>query len=81
VKPAKNSLTQRHGGTEKMGKQAVTVCVELKYEKGKAFLFFDGDVSVWIPKSQVSRMEKLGNNGEYYEVDIPEWMALREGLI
>lgn len=64
-----------------MAEQIVTVCVELKYEKDKAFLFFDGDMTVWIPKSQVSRMEKLANDGEYYEVDIPEWMALREGLI
>jgi hypothetical protein len=61
--------------------QDVTICCELKYDTDRAYLFFDGDVSVWIPKSQVRKMEHLANSEDAWEITIPEWLAHKSGLI
>jgi hypothetical protein len=61
--------------------QDVTVCVELKWDSKGAYFVDDGDVSVWIPKSQVKKMERLANSENTYEIEIPEWLAHKAGLI
>jgi hypothetical protein len=53
----------------------IEIAGELRHETEKAYLWFDGDREVWIPKS----------HGEYAEgektIQMPEWMALEKGLI
>lgn len=53
----------------------VDIAGELRRETDKAFLIFDGDQEVWLPKSLV----------EYDAGDrifsMPEWLAKDKGLI
>lgn len=39
------------------------------------------DPTIWIPKSKIGSMEIVHEDEEIYEISIPEWIALREGLI
>lgn len=52
----------------------VDVAIELRHETDRAYLVFDGDKEVWLPKS----LAELNTDGT---VTIPEWLAHREGLI
>jgi hypothetical protein len=52
---------------------------ELKRETEKAYCFFDGVNDIWIPKSQVLKLNKL--KGVDCEVAIPEWLAKEKGVI
>lgn len=45
----------------------------------KAILFNDGDVEVWIPKSQV--IDEDREESGLLKIEIPEWLALDKGLI
>lgn len=45
----------------------------------KAILFNDGDVEVWIPKSQVQDEDR--EESGLLKIEIPEWLALDKGLI
>ena len=53
----------------------IEIAGELRHETDKAYLLFDGDKEVWVPKS----------HGEWDErsktMQIPEWMAHSKGLI
>lgn len=52
------------------------------HETPHAYLLaFDGD-KVWIPKSQILNFEEeINKYGEqFFEVEIPEWLALEKGL-
>ena len=60
----------------------VRVWVIQHQETDKAIMVSDdGDDgnAVWIPKSQVQQMEEV--SGDIIEIEIPEWLAEREGLI
>jgi len=60
----------------------VEVAVELVRETDKAYLVHDGDTDMWIPKSQVSDLEKVTIDGKVHlAFTIPEWLALEKGLI
>lgn len=52
---------------------------ELRRETEKAFCFFDGAEEIWIPKSQVLKMERM--KGVDCEVSVPEWLAKQKGII
>ncbi len=53
----------------------IDLALEYRHETARAYLVFDGDKEVWVPKSMV----------EYDVRDkvftMPEWLAQREGLI
>jgi hypothetical protein len=53
----------------------IEIAGELRHETEKAYLLFDGDKEVWIPK----------NIGEWdahsKTMQMPEWFALQKGLI
>ena len=53
----------------------IDIAGELRHETDKAFLLFDGDKEVWVPKSH-------GEWDPYNRVmQMPEWMALQKGLL
>jgi hypothetical protein len=53
----------------------IEVAGEVRHETEKAYKFFDGKTTVWLPKSQC----------EWDETDrtmqMPEWLAMDKGLI
>ncbi len=53
----------------------VDLACELRHETAKAFLIFDGDKEVWIPRSLAEY------DAQSQTLTIPEWLAQREGLI
>lgn len=53
----------------------IDIAAELCRETGKAFLMFDGDREVWLPKSLV---EYDPDGGTFA---MPEWLAKDKGLI
>ncbi len=52
----------------------IDIAAEKRHETEKAFLLFDGDKEVWLPKSQVEE----NGDGTYA---MPEWLAHDKGLI
>lgn len=47
---------------------------------GSAFLFSDGDIEAWVPRSLVSSMEE-GDSDEEFMVTMPEWLAIEKGFV
>jgi hypothetical protein len=52
----------------------IEIAAELRHATSLAFLIFDGDQQVWLPKSQVE------DNGDG-TFTMPEWLARDKGLI
>ncbi len=52
----------------------VDIAAEVRRETDKAWLIFDGDREVWIPKSQAER----NPDGTF---TMPEWLGKEKGLI
>lgn len=52
----------------------IDIAGELRMETAKALQVFDGDRTVWLPKSQVE------DNGDG-TFTMPEWLAHEKGLI
>jgi len=50
----------------------------VKAETAAAVLLNDGQYEVWLPKSQIAY---YGDIGEECIVEMPEWLALKAGLI
>ena len=53
----------------------IEVSGELHGETERAYRFFDGATTVWLPKSQCEWDEQTSM------LTIPEWLALEKGLI
>lgn len=51
----------------------VDISAEVRRETDKAWLIFDGDREVWLPKSQAERDRNT--------FTMPEWLATEKGLI
>lgn len=56
----------------------VTLDLELLYIDANAAKFSDGDSEVWLPLSLILFE---GEPGETVEVELPIWLAEREGLV
>lgn len=52
----------------------VDVAGEIRAETDKAVQFYDGSVTVWLPRSQI----EIGDDGT---IAMPEWLAKDKGLI
>ena len=52
----------------------VDVAGEIRAQTEKAIQFYDGNVTVWLPRSQI----EIGDDGT---VAMPEWLAKDKGLI
>lgn len=59
-------------------KNPFEITCELVAETPMAILVDDGDVEVWLPKSQISWELKHGGK---VEVTAPQWLLEREGLV
>jgi len=60
-----------------MGKE---FAVEYIDETEKGLLIFDGDKEVSLPKSQTKILQESDLDGMML-VEVPEWLAIKEGLI
>lgn len=58
----------------------ITVAVELRHETDAAFLIFDGENEIWIPKSQCE-MEAIEGKENLFDLELPEWLAKDKELI
>jgi len=50
----------------------------------KAYMFSNGTEKVWIPKSQIKSKTRLGQPGDnkrLFDIEIPEWLAIKNGLV
>jgi hypothetical protein len=53
----------------------IEIAGELRHETDKAYQFFDGGKTVWLPKSKCEWSE------EEKVMQMEEWIALEKGLI
>ena len=53
----------------------INIAAELRHETDKAFLIFDGDKEIWLPKSLVE------HDPDNKTFAMPEWLAMDKGLI
>ena len=58
-----------------MKSDLVDIAGEIQGESDKAFRFFDGDRTVWLPKSQVEWDQDAKT------MAMPEWVAMDKELI
>jgi hypothetical protein len=61
-----------------MSDEFVELELEFRRELMAALVFFDGDREYVLPKSQVEIVAE-GNEG-LWTIEIPEWLAVKEGL-
>lgn len=57
-----------------MNHDLIDIAGEIRAQTDKAVQFFDGDKSVWLPRSQI----EINDDGT---ITMPEWLALDKGLI
>jgi hypothetical protein len=60
-------------------KELVDIAVELRHETLKAYLIYDGEVEVWVPKSLVEIERAPDSN--VVVATMPEWLAKKLELI
>ena len=58
----------------------IEICLEIKAETTKSYLFSDGVFEEWIPKSQIE-LDQDGGIGDTVIVTMPEWIAEDRGFI
>ena len=61
-------------------KDDVEFCATQKAQGDFCILFTDGENEFWIPKSQIRKMRQIGKGADY-ELTIPEWLAIKKGII
>ena len=65
---------------EQMPMETVELGVMVMKITNDALLVSDGNKKAWIPKSQL--VSGWGyEEGEMFDMEIPEWMAINEGLV
>lgn len=58
-----------------MKSDLVDIAGEIKGETDKAYRFFDGTRTVWLPKTQCEM------DADAKTMAMPEWLAMEKGLI
>lgn len=58
--------------------ETVVLTLEVLRQTAKAILVTDGDIEVWLPKSQLEEWPAVGKTGE---IEVPEWLAEKKGLV
>ena len=61
-----------------MADKVVDVTGEIHGETERAVRFFDGDRTVWLPKSQIEISEEGDGT---VTVSMPEWLAIEKELV
>jgi len=66
-----------------MSHRCVWVPVMLEIETDMAWrVDFGADTSIWLPKSQIEDYsEEEFASGDNIEIEIPEWLAMKNGMI
>lgn len=64
-----------------MTEDRIELSVEIRQATDLAFLVFDGDKEVWVPKSLIEEPDDLKISDKCQEISVPVWFAEREGLI
>jgi len=68
-----------------MGDEVYVIEGAIKYVTDKAILVDDGDVEHWIPLSQLKQFgpknKPVVAPEEIVEIEIPEWLAKKKGLL
>lgn len=59
----------------------VEFCGEIKRETDKAFMVFDGQNEIWMPKSMIQSKRQIGYNRSDFVFEIPEWLAKEKGIV
>jgi hypothetical protein len=61
----------------------IEVTIEILGKTPQALRVTDGVTTDWIPKALIEEDARLDSYeiGQTYEVTIPEWLALKKGLI
>lgn len=57
----------------------IEIACEVLRETPKAYLIFDGKVTVWVPKSQI--LDQCPPEGTPTSIFISEWLAKEKGFI
>lgn len=60
------------------GENYAEVEVEVLRESGAAILVTDGDIEVWVPKSQCLEWPEVGETGT---LTAREWIVVEKGLV
>ena len=61
--------------------KTVEFCGEIKHETDAAYLVFDGQNEIWLPKSQIKEKRQLDQKNNDFEFKIPEWLAIEKGIV
>jgi hypothetical protein len=65
-------------------KNIVEVVMTIEGETDEAYLLSDGDIQKWFPKSQLDWDTLNGSDPKVFQTTtfyMPEWLALRSGVI
>lgn len=63
-----------------MSDEMVTISGIITASTDGAILFSDGDTCCWLPRSQVEGLDPPLIEDEEVDLEIPMWLADREGL-
>jgi hypothetical protein len=66
--------------------ELIPISVEYITSSIKAIKVTDGDITTWIPKSQIDNYDdidwdRIDPENSAIEIDIPEWLAINKGLV
>lgn len=64
-----------------MARNYVELTLEIKKETDRAILVSDGDVTEWIPKSQLECDPEPSDVKGLFDISIAEWIAEEKGLV
>ena len=65
-----------------MSDDKVEICCDILKETDEAFLVRQGDLEVWVPKSQfVENPDEYMEGDENVSFSIPIWLAEKKGLV
>jgi len=62
----------------------IELSVVIEKQTEKAYMIDNDTEKVWIPKSQIKSKTRLGQPGDnkrLFEIQIPEWLAIKNGLV
>jgi len=62
--------------SDETGKNYIEIAVEVIAETDKALRVTDGDVTAWVPKSQIEDDDR-----EHSTILIPEWLAVEKEFV
>lgn len=62
-----------------MSDDEIEIDVEVRAETDLALLVYNGSVTVWVPKSQIT--DQCEEEGKIISIFLREWLAIDKGLV